>query len=259
MVLLRSCTVTDVERQHIDMAILLCAGRGSRLGGVTEQIPKPLLEIGGGRSILDIALHSLAKVGTRRARIVAGHSADTLSRALGRLEETHGVSLALVENAHHSSRNNAFSLALGLEGLRESVFVVNGDTLFTPEVLVRLASAPPSPITLAVDRAKQLGREEMKAKFDERGLLQVISKEIDPRADGEYVGLARVAGSAVGVLERALGGVWGRDPTLYYEDGFGDLAAAGTAVTMVDVGDLPWMEIDTPEDLERARMTSWQW
>lgn len=240
-------------------AVVLCAGRGNRLGALTETLPKAMLEIADGWSILDHALSALSAVGATRVRIVAGHSSAALEQDVPRMERTHRVSLTIVENSHHASRNNAFSLALGLLGLDDGLFVVNGDTLFAPEALVRLAATDPVPVSLAVDRVKPLGEEEMKVRFGPEGSLESISKDLDPAAaDGEYIGLARVAGSAVPELRRALDGVWSRDPALYYEDGFGDLAAGGMPVTMVDVGDLPWIEVDTPVDLERARMMSWQ-
>lgn len=221
-------------------------------------LPKTLLEVGDGRTILDHTLGALAKVGVSRARLVVGHAADVVGGRLDLLENVHGVGLTARDNPHHDSRNNAYSLALGLEGSDEDVFVVNGDTLFDVDVLERLATAPAAAVTLAVDRIKVLGDEEMKVRFDDTGVLTTISKAIDPAgADGEYIGVARVAGGAIPGLVAALQGVWRRDASLYYEDAFGDLATGGAEITMVDVGDLPWIEVDTPYDLERARLMSW--
>lgn len=238
--------------------MVLCAGRGMRLGDLTTTIPKTMLEVDGGWTILDRSLAALAKAGAARVSLVVGHGADALERRAAEMESRHSVTLTLVHNSHHASRNNAYSLALGLEGRREDLFVVNGDTLFEAEALERLADAPPAPVTLAIDRVKLLGEEEMKTHFGADGHLQAISKRLDPAtAHGEYIGLARVDGSHVSDLVTALDGVWTRDPSLFYEDAFGDLAVTGVAISMVDVGDLPWIEVDTPGDLERARMMSW--
>lgn len=239
--------------------MVLCAGRGGRLGGLTETIPKTLLEVDGGWTILDCALSTLAAAGTTQVRLVVGHAADVVARRVTKMETAHGVTVSLVENPHHASRNNAYSLSLGLVGLEGDLLVVNGDTLFESGVVARLVTAPPTPVTLAVDRVKHLGEEEMKVRFDGTGSLMAISKHLDAATvDGEYIGLARVSRSAIAGLGAALDRVWSRDPALYYEDAFGDLATSGGVVTMVDVGDLQWMEVDTPEDLERARMMSWR-
>jgi NDP-sugar pyrophosphorylase family protein len=40
---------------------------------------------------------------------------------------------------------------------------------------------------------------------------------------------------------------------LYYEDVYDELIAAGMSAHAVDVTDLPWIEVDTADDLARAR------
>jgi len=251
--------VTRNQSRPVPDAVLLCAGRGNRLGDLTETIPKTLLETGEGTTILDRALGALASIDIARATLVVGHAAEVVAGRVAAMERRHGLTLTLVDNPHHASRNNAYSLALGLAGLDRDVLVVNGDTLFEVAAPERLAAVPPAPVTLAVDRVKTLGAEEMKVLFDPSGSLVSISKALDTStADGEYIGLSLISRGAIGDVVAALEGVWTRDPALYYEDGFGDLAAAGMRIAMVDVGDLPWIEVDTPEDLERARMMSWR-
>lgn len=56
-------------------AIILAAGRGSRLGHLTAARPKALLELGG-RALLDHVRQGLARAGVRRTIIVVGHRAE---------------------------------------------------------------------------------------------------------------------------------------------------------------------------------------
>ncbi|MGH3032891.1 MAG: phosphocholine cytidylyltransferase family protein, partial [Gaiellaceae bacterium] len=109
-------------------------------------------------------------------------------------------------------------------------------------------------VLLAVDEDKPLGKEEMKVLVARDGSLRRISKEVDPAsAVGEYVGVALIEASAAGPLTEALETTWRRDPSLYYEDGFQELAERGGNVRVTPIGAVEWVEVDDRADLTRAR------
>jgi hypothetical protein len=60
------------------------------------------------------------------------------------------------------------------------------------------------------------------------------------------------AGVAVRLAD-ALEATWRRDPGLYYEDGFQELADRGGDLTVVPIGEVDWVEVDNHADLYRAR------
>jgi choline kinase len=82
-----------------------------------------------------------------------------------------------------------------------------------------------------------------------------FGKHLDPaRSYGESIGIERVSGVAVSSLFHGLRQAREEGQTgLYYEDVYARLVRAGLAATAVDVSDLPWTEVDTPEDLAAAR------
>ena len=59
--------------------------------------------------------------------------------------------------------------------------------------------------------------------------------------------------AAAGPLADALEATWRRDPTLYYEDGFQELADRGGRVGIAPIGAVEWVEVDDHVDLARAR------
>jgi choline kinase len=108
-------------------------------------------------------------------------------------------------------------------------------------------------VLLAVDCEKQLGEEEMKVEVAEDGGLRRIHKQIDPAgAAGEYIGVALIEPAAAGPLADALETTWRRDPSLYYEDGFQELADRGGAIRVSPIGAVDWVEVDDHADLARA-------
>jgi len=66
---------------RIESAMVLAAGRGERLRPLTENCPKPLLEVRG-RSMLDRVLDNLARVGVRQAVVNSHHFGHMIEAAL---------------------------------------------------------------------------------------------------------------------------------------------------------------------------------
>jgi len=107
---------------------------------------------------------------------------------------------------------------------------------------------------VAVERRSDLGAEEMKVVVDGDRIVQFGKELPAARCLGESIGIELVGASAVTPLARGLERAFREGRTgLYYEDVYGELIREELEARMADVTDLPWIEIDTPEDLQRAR------
>jgi choline kinase len=234
----------------------LAAGAGRRLRPDTDSLPKALLPVAGSTTILDIALRNLATAGLTEVVIVVGHAAQAIADRAAGLEATHRVALTLVHNDRARDWNNAYSLWLAREHLARGALLVNGDTVHPPSVeKALLAARGTGGVILAVDDTKPLAEEEMKVVLDGRGLLARITKRMDPAlAYGEYIGATLIEPGAAGALAAALEATWRRDPGLYYEDGYQELADRGGQVAVAPIGAVDWVEVDNHEDLRRARL-----
>jgi choline kinase len=234
--------------------LVLAAGPGRRLHPLTEALPKTLLPLTDGKTILDLALANLSSVGLENVVVVTGFAAERVEERVPELERRHGVRLDLVLNDRAEEWNNAYSLWLAHDAFAAGVLLVNGDTVHPASVEETLLAARGPDVLLAVDAEKQLGFEEMKVVLSGDRALRRISKEVDPAtADGEYIGVALIEPHAAGPLADALEATWRRDPSLYYEDGFQELADRGGAVGVAPIGAVDWVEIDDHADLARAR------
>jgi choline kinase len=234
--------------------LVLAAGPGRRLHPLTEALPKTLLPLTDGRTILDLALSNLRRVGLEDVVVVTGFAAEQVEERVPDLEDRHDVRLELVFNDRAEEWNNAYSLWLAREALHDGALLVNGDTVHPPSVEETLLASRGPDVLLAVDRQKPLGDEEMKVLLAEDGRLRRISKEVDPAtAVGEYIGVALIEPSAAGPLADALETTWRRDPSLYYEDGFQELVDRGGRVGVTPIGAVDWVEVDDHADLARAQ------
>ncbi|MGH3007309.1 MAG: sugar phosphate nucleotidyltransferase, partial [Gaiellaceae bacterium] len=108
--------------------LVLAAGPGRRLHPLTAALPKTLLPLTDGRTILDLALSNLRSVGLEDVVLVTGFAAERVEERAPELERRYGVRLELVFNDRAEEWNNAYSLWLARDALREGALLVNGDT-----------------------------------------------------------------------------------------------------------------------------------
>jgi len=235
--------------------LVLAAGAGRRLRPHTDELPKTLVPLGAGRTVLGSTLRNFAEVGIEHAVIVVGCLAGAIEQRVPELESETGLAISLVHNDHAEDRNNAYSLWCARELLqRTDVLLANGDTLHPASVQRALLGASCGQLTLAVDRHKQLGAEEMKVRLDPSGRLVRISKGLPHDVEGEYIGVAHLPASRSAELVDALERTWAADVQRYYEDAFQLLADEGEPIAAVEIGAVDWIEIDDLVDLARAEV-----
>ncbi|MGO9083014.1 MAG: sugar phosphate nucleotidyltransferase [Streptosporangiaceae bacterium] len=242
------------------IGMVLAAGMGRRLRPDTDELPKTLLPVDGPDTILDIALRNLAAAGLTDVVVVVGFAAAAVADRAEVLERRYGITLELVYNDRALEWNNAYSLWLAREHFGQGVLLLNGDTVHPVSVEKTLLAARGSEtgrsadLILALDDVKSLGEEEMKVILSPSGLMARISKQIAPAdAHGEYIGASLISPRAAVSLADALEATWRRDPGLYYEDGYQELAERGGEIVAAPIGDIDWVEVDNHEDLRRAR------
>jgi len=235
------------------ICVALCAGKGSRLGDLTSDLPKTLLPIDGDTTILDTIFQGVSPH-VERFVVVAGYQADVLKAAVAEMAD---VSVHVVEDVDRW--NNARSLWSSLRDLDDDVLVVNGDTVVHPSATrALLAGASGHEVALAVDTTHALGEEEMKVIVDADGHVQQISKLLEPAdCHGEYIGQSVIAKDSIAVVSRHLEVSWNTRPQSYYEDGYQLAINSGVRVGSVALPDIPWTEVDDTTDLKAARCLAW--
>jgi choline kinase len=236
------------------IGLVLAAGAGRRLRPYTDEVPKALVPLADGLTVLDVTLANFAEVGLSEAAIVVGYRREAIEARVDDLAAATGLRLTLVENDHALDRNNAYSLWCARDVLAGGVLLANGDTLHPAAVdRALLDAAPADAVLLAVDDVKVLGDEEMKVLLHADGRMHAISKQLPHDADGEYIGVSLVPSACAPALVDALERTWQKDVNLYYEDAFQLLADEGHRVASCPIGEQPWTEIDDADDLLRAK------
>jgi choline kinase len=238
------------------IGLVLAAGAGRRLRPYTDFLPKALVPIDARTSVLDLTLANFASVGLTDVAIVVGYAAKAIEDRRKDLESRYGVTLELVANDRALEWNNAYSLWCARDLFGQGLLLANGDTVHPVSVEHTLLDARGGDqrIILALDTEKSLAEEEMKLVWSAEKGVERITKLMDPAdATGEYIGLTLIEPAAAADLEDALRTTWERDPHLYYEDGYQELANRGWRIDVAAIGKVDWVEIDNLDDLARAR------
>jgi choline kinase len=238
------------------IGLVLAAGTGRRLRPYTETLPKALVPISPGTTVLDLTLANYAAVGISDVAVVVGYAAAAVEARLADLQERYGVTLELIHNDRAETWNNAYSLWCARDHFGSGMMLANGDTVHPASVQQTLLDARGGNrrIILALDAQKPLADEEMKVICSEHAGVERITKLMDPAgAPGEYIGVTLIEPAAATDLATALRKTWERDPHLYYEDAYQLLVDQGFRLDVAPIGTVEWVEIDTPADLARAR------
>jgi L-glutamine-phosphate cytidylyltransferase len=228
-------------------AIILAAGRGSRLGPRLEGLPKCLLPIGG-LTLLERQLSALDLAGVSAITVVAGYEAGRVASACD------GAADVLV-NERFAETNSLYSLWLARPLLSDGFVVLNGDVLFHPQLLGDLLSSRHDDALLVAFRdpaAAPFGEEEMKVKV-RGGRVVDIAKTLQPAdTDGENVGIARFSPQGAALLVQLMDQIVAEGRLREWAPRAFQAFAARRALHAVGTRGFPWVEIDFAEDYERA-------
>ncbi len=225
-------------------AIILAAGASKRLGKLTENLPKCLLPLGD-RTIIEHQTGNLRSCGITDIIVVTGFCEELLRQRCG-------TSFRYVRNPVFATTNSIYSLWLAREEAQEDFVVLNSDVVFHQGILTKLLNAPYAD-ALAVSFHDRMGDEEMKVRVQDEKICD-ISKDMAPEeAQGENVGIVKFSARGSRVLFNKIEELVGNGiVNAWLPLAFQKICSYHTLYAVSTEG-LPWIEIDFPEDLERAR------
>jgi choline kinase len=229
----------------IDNAVILAAGHGSRMGALTAERPKALLEVAG-YPLIDRQIDALTMSGVRNITVVTGYKHE-------RLHEHLTTRVSYVHNDRYRKSNSLYSLWLARDVLRQGTVVLNSDILVSPLLIARLLGTPARDAAL-IDPRSDMGAEEMKVRVS-NGFISEFGKDIPvERAHGENVGILKFSREGGVRLAHHLDTLVHIGMTNAWAPlAFGVLTRE-RPLAAVSTHGIPWTEIDFPEDLARAQL-----
>jgi choline kinase/phosphatidylglycerophosphate synthase len=215
-------------------ALVLAAGEGSRLRECGE--PKPLVQVAG-VPLIERVLRNLKNVGVEKVWIAIGHGGDLVREHIG--YNYAGIEVRYVD-VEDWRKGNLYSF-LAAQGIFKQKM---GDHIFDPEMVKKLINSRfDSAVVLAVEKVS----EEPTKVLEKEGAILDIGKKVNQSNVSIDTGLFLCSPKVFEYAKQAV------------EEGGSELSdcirIAGRKgdARVVDVSGHFWVDVDTKEDLERAK------
>ena len=245
-------------------AIILAAGKGTRLRPLTDSKPKCLVELAG-KSLLEHQLDTLSECGITDIHVIGGYYADQLVNAKYKLHQ----------NYNYNNSNMVHTLFVAMEELtgREDIIISYGDIVYQKNVLQKLIDLD-APISLVIDRAwLSYWKTRMEdpltdletLKLDNTNKIIEIGKKPQnlSEIDGQYIGLIKVNAQFVTKLKNT----WqNMDKDILYDGkDYDNMYMTSYLQMLINLGwdiratfiENGWAEIDCLADLDVA-LANWK-
>lgn len=231
-------------------AIILAAGRGSRMKDLTEERPKCLVELRG-KSLLDWQLEALRVAGVKEIAIVTGYKRELLAK--GELVEFH--------NARWADTNMVSSLACADQWLKSEPCIVSYSDIFYGPAAVQSLIANSGCLAVTYDPnwlklwEKRFGDPLLDAetfRLQADGTLSEIGKKPQSISEvqGQYMGLLRITPKGWAEIVRIRSNLLAQQCDKMH--------MTGTLQQVIEAGRIhvfavpyigEWGEVDSPSDL----------
>ena len=228
-------------------AIIMAAGKGSRLGNLTGGKPKSFVEIRG-RKLIEYNLSLLQKYHVDEIIIVTGYQCEAFEELTA-----NEKNIRLIFNPFYEMVNVLGSFYMGMEALHDDFIYLHADTLCEPAIFEKMVRLE-GDIVLPVDY-KQCDEEAMKVRSKNGQIVQITKQMPVDEAEGEFIGMAAFRKEVIPALKE-------KTKQLMKEKAFTDYFESAIQRLIDDKEDFRlkavstdgafWAEIDFWEDYEKA-------
>ena len=232
--------------RRIDTAIVLAAGRGTRLKSFWPDLPKGFLEIAGER-LIERSTRLLRENGVRRIIIVAGHRADAYFELSARHPD-----IEVVENPEFATTESMASLACALDVVKGDFLLLESDLFYESRALEVLQNHPCDDVVLTSAATGATDEVWVDAR---QGRLQNLTKDREEASSDatEFVGILRISAELAQQMRTLFDAFVRKNGhgRMAYDVGALLAAARNRSIEICQVPDLLWGEVDYDSHYER--------
>lgn len=236
-----------LKRELKMKALILAAGKGSRLKEKTADKPKALVEVCG-KPILYYQLTALKKNGIKDVVIVTGYEADKIEKFVKSVED---MNIKLINNPEYETTNSSYSFWLARDEIKNYSYIhMNCDIICHPALLRKIKESKYDNI-IGINKNIKLDNTMEKIKMNGDKIIDMELSDL-PGAVGRAIGIAKFSPNNTNwmldwVNERIKQGDKNQHCYGIIRKAVHELDYYG-----LDTGDRILADINTLEDLEKA-------
>lgn len=236
------------------IAIILAAGMGTRLRPLTDNIPKPLLEMNG-LTLLERMIKNCMDENIKKFIVVTGYYSEKVDKLCSELEDKYSINIKTIKNENYDTTNTSVSTFLASSFIEnneknEDFILINGDNVLDPKIIHNIVNSDYS--SLIIDNFKQLNEESFKLIID-NDEIKDIGKQLEiNESSGEFIGVSKVIFNDLHEFNNILNGLIENDSQNYYDYAYQNLSTI-THLEYVFTDGLEWTEIDDHTDYQKAQ------
>jgi dTDP-glucose pyrophosphorylase len=231
----------------IDKAVILAAGRGTRMRELTADLPKPMIVVRG-KPVLQHIVEGLRDAGIREFLIVVGYRGDTVRNFLG---DGSRYDIAIQYTTQTVQDGTGRVVDLARDFVRDTPFVLSyGDILVEPTNYKRVVSLPENVETIiTVTRGEDVSKGGAVHLNEQMELLDIREKSRPDQTSSPWYN-AGIYAFRPSIFEFT--GKLDLSPRGEYEltDAIRALAQSGQKVKALELTG-EWCDVRDPEILER--------
>jgi choline kinase len=227
-------------------AIIMAAGKGSRLGNLTENMPKSFLEIKGIKMI-EYNISMLHAFGIRDIIIVTGYHSEMFEELVEKID-----GIRCVFNPFYEMVNVLGSFYMAKDFLHDDFVYLHADTLCAPEIFEAMLREE-GDIILPVDYGP-CDEEAMKVKVKDGRVIEINKTMECVASEGEFIGIAKINKSVIGELDKAVVELMKEKAFMSYFEGAVQkvIDEQFFRVKSIPTQEFFWSEVDFIQDYQRA-------
>lgn len=231
-------------------ALIFNSGKGSRLGELTKDRPKSMMELSNGETLFGRQLRILSECGIKEFVVTTGPFADQLEAVAHPLIEK-GCHFAFVPNPLYAETNYIYSMHLAERFLRDDDFLlVHGDLVFDAAYVQAVLDSN-LPSLGSVNRVLPLPEKDFKARVKDC-LIVEVGVEIFGEDCCAFQPLYKLSQESMGVWLDSVRRFVEIGNTLVYAENAANAVFEAMHVAAFSYEGHVVEEIDTPEDLQRV-------
>jgi len=225
--------------------IILASGLGSRLKELTKDRPKAMVEVAG-KPLIQYCLDFIEQEHVNKIKIIAGYKIEVLKNYI---EKLRNPKIEIIENDDYK-RGSTITLSKGIG--EQDFLIMNADHIYPRKMFSKMKKEfKDNSILIATDRDRTLTDDDMKVSLNPDGSLKSISKTLKDFSLG-YIGSTYIGKNMLDIYKKELYKVIEETDGKANVEAVLDSLCKKIKIYPVDLSNIGWYEVDTPEEREFA-------